>query len=139
MLQNKLQNRLKNPFKTAVAEELETQGDRNTQAEAAELQETLYSEKSDAQDGYALPEDGSEEDIVFDESEESDEEHEFSEVDETIFYHTENENSEDSEFILEDGDGLIEEEIEENYVLDDADESLGEYDLPQYKKLTQKN
>ena len=139
MLQNKLQNRLKNPFKTAVAEELETQGDRNTQAEAAELQETLYSEKSDAQDGYALPEDGSEEDIVFDESEESDEEHEFSEVDETIFYHTENENSEDSEFILKDGDGLIEEEIEENYVLDDADESLGEYDLPQYKKLTQKN
>ena len=139
MLQNKLQNRLKNPFKTVVAEELETQGDRNTQAEAAELQETLYSEKSDAQDGYALPEDGSEEDIVFDESEESDEEHEFSEVDETIFYHTENENSEDSEFILKDGDGLIEEEIEENYVLDDADESLGEYDLPQYKKLTQKN
>lgn len=139
MLQNKLQNRLKNPFKTAVAEELETQGDRNTQAEAAELQETLYSEKSDAQDGYALPEDGSEEDIVFDESEESDEEHEFSEVDETIFYHTENENSEDSEFILKDGDGLIEEEIEENYVLDDADESLGEYDLSQYKKLTQKN
>jgi len=139
MLQNKLQNRLRNPFKTAVAEELETQGDRNTQAEAAELQETLYPEKSDGQDGYALSEDESEEDIVFDESEEAEEEHEFSEVDETIFNHTENGNSEDSEFILEDGDGLIEKEIEENYVRDDTDESLGEHDLSQYKKLIQKN
>ena len=139
MLQNKLKNRLKNRFKTAVAEELEWQGDTNTQAEATELQETLYSEKPDAQDGYAQSDDESAEDYVFDESEESEEEHEFSEADETIFYHTENENSEDSELILEDGDGLIEEEIAVNYALDDTDESQGKYDLSQYKKLIQKS
>lgn len=162
-MQNKLQNRLKNPFKsivrprfngglptnieispeTAVADEVETYGDGNTQTEPAESKEKSSFEKPDTDEDVVLFEDESMESFASEEIEESEEGNEESEEDyeefedeDNIFY--DNENIEDSESIMEDEDGVPENESAENYARADIETFQEKYGLSKYKKLIQR-